>query len=135
VKPKRRGLGILELTVAGILVGLLATAVMQLVVVSANQHRALAKRHVAIQESANVMERLSVTAWEELTAENVAKLELSEEARKSLAGATLEIEITGAEGDPAAKRIKVVIRWPDRPGRPDLSVRLLAWRYRTGGEA
>jgi hypothetical protein len=127
-RPIRRGLGILELTVAGILVGLLATAVLQLLVLMTNQHRSLYKRHVAIQESANVMERVSGISWDNLTSENLAQLAVSQEAQESLPDVALAIEVSEAEDD--AKRVTVVIRWPDRPSRPDHTVRLVAWRYR-----
>jgi hypothetical protein len=122
------------MSIAAILVGMLATAVVQLALVMAGQHRGLAKRYVAIQESANIMERVSATPWTELTTENVADIELSPEAQQSLSGATLEIQVSAAEGEPAAKRVTVVIRWPDREARPDHVVRLVAWRYQVGGE-
>ena len=131
---ERRGVSLLEMSIAAILVGMLATAVLQLVLVMAGQHRGLAKRYVAIQESANIMERVSAMPWTELTSEAVAEMELSPEAQQSLSGATLAIEVGQPEGEPAAKRVTVVIRWPDREGRPDHKVRLVGWRYQVGGE-
>jgi hypothetical protein len=118
--------------VAGILVGLLATAVLQLLVLMTNQHRTLYKRHVAIQESANIMERASAISWEDLTEETLDQFDVSEEAKESLPGVEVAVEVSDVEDN--AKRVTVVLRWPDRPSRPDHSVRLVAWRYRTGDE-
>ncbi|HID78762.1 MAG TPA: hypothetical protein EYP56_22555 [Planctomycetaceae bacterium] len=129
MRYKRTGLTILELTVASVVVAVLAVAVVQLVAVMAGQQRAVARRHVAIQECANVMERAFGRRWEALTSEGLEAFELSPEARRSLPGARLAIEVAQSDTQPDAKRITVTIRWPGRPGTPEHTVRLVAWRY------
>ena len=121
----------MEVAVAGVLLATLMTVCLQLFKATAAQRRALQDRHAAIRETVNLMERLSVYPWDELTPKNVAVLEISDESRQSLAEARLEIDVTRTPDEPEAKRITVTLQWQNHSGRPERPVRLVAWRYRT----
>ena len=62
------------------------------------------------------------------------QMERSEDARRALPDGELQVEVAPSDEQPDAKRIAVVVRWPGGPEQPDRSVRLVAWKYRTGGE-
>jgi len=126
----RRGVTILEAIVAaGMLVGVMAICLQMLGAVAA-QRRAAEIRQTAIRETANVMERLGSTPWDELTEQSVQGIHLSKEAGQGLPEGELKIDLTNPTDEPDAKRIAVSLRWKDRTGRFVLPVRLVAWRYR-----
>jgi hypothetical protein len=121
--------------VAAVLLAAVMTVCLQMLTLTAAQHRALEDRQTAIQETANLMERLCARAWADLTAESVRDVQLSEQARRSLPDAELEIKLTSrpttsSDGEPDAKRIAVALHWQHRAGQPLRHVQLVAWRYR-----
>jgi Tfp pilus assembly protein PilV len=131
---RRRGVSILELSVAIILAGVLLTGIGQLLAVVAAQQREGERRLAAMHEAANQMERLAAIPWAELTAEAAAELQLSEEAAAALPGGTLEARVTDLEASdeeyaPAGRRVEVAISWRNPAGREVDPVRLVAWRY------
>jgi type II secretory pathway component PulJ len=119
----------LELLIAGVLLGVLMTVCVQMLSAAAAQRRAADDRQTAIREAANLMERLSTVSFDKLTPEGVAKLQLSDEARRALPGGELEIQLSSPPSEPGAKRIVLLLRWQDRSGRPVRPVRLTAWRF------
>ena len=127
---RRRGFTLLEITTAGILLAVMLVVCVQMFRATAAQRQALRDRRIAIREADNVMERLCARAWEELTPKSVRDLPVGEELRQALPGSELEIQLVRPDDEPNAKRITVVLRWPARSGRPDHSIRLVAWRYR-----
>ncbi|MFH1264389.1 MAG: hypothetical protein ABIK89_01590 [Planctomycetota bacterium] len=131
---RRRGSSLLEVTAAGILLAMMLTVSLQFFRATAAQRRGLQARRTAVEEVANVMERLSARPWEELTAENAGQVEPSPEVRQALSGSELKIDVLQTEGEPEGKRITVALRWPAGPEQPDRSVRLVAWRYRSGND-
>ena len=125
----RRGMTVLELLFAGALLAVLMTVCLQMLSAAAGQRRAAEDRQTAIREAANLMERLSTVAWDDLTPEAVGDVQLSDEARRALPGGELEIQLSSPAEQPEAKRIVVLLRWQDRAGRFVRPVRLVAWRY------
>lgn len=126
----RRGFTLLEVTVASIIMAMMLTVCLQFFRATAAGRRAQEHRQTAIREAANLMERLTVRRWDELTPATVGRVRLSQEAREALPNGQLEIDLTESPEGPDAKRIAVLIRWEDRAGRPKLPVRLVAWKYR-----
>lgn len=151
---KRRGMFLIEMAVAGVLLLALTTLCVRYFAVTATQRRALDQRQTALCEAANIMERLTAEPFSELTSEESAKISLLSETQAALPEGELKIdladEIVGQpsrlpdnagetpapqqiENDikkPAAKRITVTIRWQDRDGQWIEPVRLVAWRYK-----
>jgi prepilin-type N-terminal cleavage/methylation domain-containing protein len=130
----RRGYSMIELLTAAALLATLLTVCVQLSGAASGEQRALRRRQAASNEAANVLERLSIRPWNELTDKNLAELPLSAAARQSVPEARLEVRVAEAAGQAGAKRISVLIRWPDRDGRSEQTVRLRAWRYRAAEE-
>jgi prepilin-type N-terminal cleavage/methylation domain-containing protein len=130
----RRGYSIIELLVATALLATLLTVCVQLSGTATAEQRAVGQRQAAMNEAANVLERLSIRPWDELTDKNLSELPLSAAARQSVPEARLEVRVVQPAGQPGVKRISVLVRWPDRDGRPERTVRLTAWRYRAAQE-
>ena len=140
---KRRGLYLLEMAVAGVLLLTLMTLCVRYFAVTATQRRALDHRQAALGEAANIMERATARPWSDLTAEGLAKISLSPETKAALPEGELKIDLADEDARPSppaplpkgegkleAKRITVTIRWQDNQGQWTQPVRLTAWRYR-----
>ena len=126
----RRAFTLLELIAASVLIGMMLMLCVQVATVTAAARRRAETRMIAMQQSANVMERLAAVPWEQLSEENIEKLELDKQVRRLLSGAKLEIELATPPDEPQAKRITVSIGWSDRTGQAVRPVRVVAWRYR-----
>ena len=130
---RRRGYSIIELLVAAGLLATLLTVCAQLSGTASAEQRALRQRQAATNEVANVLERLSIRPWNELTDKALGELPLSAAARQSLPEGRLEVHVVQPAGQAGAKRISVQIHWPGRDGRPEQTVRLTAWRHVSPG--
>ena len=125
----RRGMTLMEVVVAGVLLFALMATCVRYFVVTRMQERALDQRQAALQEAANVMERLMPRPFNELTPESVSHISLSRETQRILPRGELKIELRGEDAKPPAMRIMVTIRWQDQNNEWTRPVRLAAWRY------
>jgi len=121
---------LLELAVAGALLGTLLVVCLQLLQASAAQRRSADQRQLALIEVGNVLERLAARPWAELTPKSVANEKPSAWLGNRLRDAELKIEVTTPAGDPDAKRIAVSLRWQDRNGRYLPPVGIATWRWK-----
>jgi hypothetical protein len=128
----KRGSMLLESAVACVLLVALAGVCLKSFSAAANQRLAVDQRQIALREAANIMEKLAAAPWEEL--ERAAGPAFAENAKKNLPreldGGSVKVEVASLEGEPAAKRLAVEIRWLDKDDRQAQPVRLTAWRYR-----
>ncbi len=127
---RRRGLTLLELTVAMVILGALMSLCVKWVAAAGGQQREARWREAALREAANVMERLTAQPWEKLSQELASSASLSEEVRGSLPDGALTVQVTEAAGEPPSKEIAVTVRWRPRPETPEAQVRLVAWKFR-----
>jgi Tfp pilus assembly protein PilV len=133
----RRGMTLMELAVAGVLLGTLLVVCLKLLVATAAVRKSVQQRQLAVIEVGNVMERLATRRWAELTPRAAAAVRLSATARQRLPGAELKVEVIDVAAgwqaaplpSPPAKRISVSLRWQDQTGQylPPLTV--TTWRY------
>lgn len=127
---RRRGMSLLEVIVAGIILATLLSLSLEVMQNVGSQRRTLRQREVAAQEAANVMERLMANDWASLTPEAAKEFTLSAETGRALPEGKLTVEIAPVSGNPEAKRVHVSITWPRGPEQPDQRVELVAWKYR-----
>lgn len=106
-------------------------AIAQLLALVAHQRREIDRRRVATLEAANMMERVMMTPWDELTDERLSSWSLSSTAQRSLPDGRLEIAVTRDEQPSAAKRVHVQVDWRNHAGQYDRPVLLVAWKHRT----
>jgi type II secretory pathway pseudopilin PulG len=131
---RRRGITLVETLVAAAVLGGLTVVCVKFFAASVAQQEQMRDRSRAVQLAANVMERLAATPWEQLTAENIRRLQDADELRQGLPEATIEIQLAQPSGEPDAKQIVVLVRWPSPPDVLQRPVRLVAWRYRLAGK-
>ena len=120
---------LLELAVAGALVGTLLVVGLQLLSTAVAQRRAVDQRQCALLELGNVMEQIAACPWPKLTTPMLSREKLSASAARQLPGAELKIEVSTSTGQPNAKRITATLRWQDRSGQLTAPVTLTTWRY------
>jgi Tfp pilus assembly protein PilE len=126
----RRGMMMIELAVAGVLVGTLLVVCLQLLSAALAQRRAADQRQCALLELGNVMEQVTARPWTELTTAILSQKKLSPSADSQLPGAELKIEVSPLADEPNAKRITAALRWQDRSGQLLAPVTVTTWRYR-----
>jgi hypothetical protein len=127
---RRSGVTLLEVVVSALLLGMMVSVAMQMFKTAGLQRRAIERRHVAIREAGNVLERIAALPWARLTPQSVGEFRLSEAARQALPGAELAVELTEPGQEPGMKRIAVRIGWQDRPEAPPRPVQAVSFRYR-----
>jgi type II secretory pathway pseudopilin PulG len=127
---KRRGFTLWEALVAMFMLAGLTTLCLQFFAAETDQHQRLFAHLAATQEAANLLERTEALAWNDLTNNAVAKLQLSAQAKQSLPDGRFDVLIDEPSGTPISKRIAVSVHWRPRRGEPEREVRLVAWRYK-----
>ena len=128
---RRRGFGLIELTITAILAVTAMTVTVQLVGWVAAERRAALRRERALLEAGNLLERLAARPWEVLGTDpaHPPAVSLPESTRAVLPGASVAVEVHAVEGPVASKRVAVVIRWRDGTGTFEAPVRLVTWVY------
>lgn len=132
-RARRRGFGLVEMAITGLLVAAAMAATVHVVAWVALERRAAGRRERALAEASNLIERIAARPFDEIRPESLTTAQVSEAARAYLVNPTVEARVANFDDAPARKRIVVEIRWGDRAGRPESPVRLVAWAYRQGG--
>ena len=125
----RRGMTLLEVGVALVILAAAMTALVQLLSLSARQRRLDDQRSLALVELANHAESLAMLPWNELTAENLAGWQPSAELAALLPTAECHAQIEEEPGSPSARRIELQIAWTNAVGEQVTPVRLTLWRF------
>ncbi len=96
------------------------------------ERRAWDRRQWAVQEAANVMERVTSQPFENVTTSAMQGLALSPEARRLLPAAQLKVDVRADDpaGGPGSKRVAVQVRWHNSSGDWDAPARLVSWIHR-----
>ncbi len=129
---RRAAFTVTECLVALVLLGAAAALMAQLVAAVGVQRRVADQHALALQETANLLERLFALPYAELTTQRAAEFQLSEAAQQRLPDARLQIDVNSTAGPPAAKEIRISLRWLDRSGRHGAPAELTAWRHDDG---
>ena len=131
---RRRGFTLLEITVSAVLLATAMSLTVQLLGALAAERRAAERQLCAVQEVANLMERVASRPWEDVTPESLRAVRLSDRAMQALPGAELAATVDDASATRGEKRISLRLRWRNRAGTWSAPVRLTAWIYRHGGD-
>jgi hypothetical protein len=105
-------------------------AIAMLLTVAGRQQRVVAQRFAAVQEAANVMERVMGLSWDELSSERLASLQLPPETQRTLTLGRVNVELIAEDSSPPAKQVMVRIDWQDASGERVEPIQLTAWKYR-----
>lgn len=125
----RRGVVLLEVIVGCSLLAVFLAVCVQLLSVTALERRDIERRAVAMQEAANVIERVSAMGYDDVTPEKLKAIKLSPDIEQILPGATAQLSVDEESGDVPAKRVRVEIRWNAGRGN-QAPARLTYWVYR-----
>ena len=128
----RRGFLLVEFAAAMLVLAVAMAVTVQILGWLAAERRSAERRQSAADEAANVLERLTLRPWDDLTPEAVRGVPLSDQARRVLPDGALSVQVAEAGKDVAMKRITVEVRWRDRAGGATKPVRLTAWVARRG---
>ena len=131
---RRRGFTMVEIVAAVVLLATAMSLTVQILGALAAERRAAERRLCAVQEVANLMERVAARPWGEVTPESLKAVSLSPRAQRALPGAELAATVGDASASRGEKRIGLRLRWRDRAGDWTAPVRLTAWIYRHGGD-
>jgi hypothetical protein len=121
---------LLEVIVAGSLLGTLLLICLQLLGAAADQHRAADVRQCAILELGNVVEQVMARPWAELTEAAAGQEKLAPSAQRQLPGAELKIAVVTEAKDPSAKRVTATLRWQDAKGKYVAPLSVTTWKYK-----
>jgi len=132
-RPRRRGFGLIEMAVTGLLLAVAMAATLQVVGWVALDRRAVERRERAVLEVSNLMERVASRPWDELSTEALVGLKLSASSAAFLPGSNLSLKVIPSDDPPIRKQIVIEIRWRDRSARTEAPVRVVAWVHRRGG--
>jgi hypothetical protein len=131
----RRGVSLIEITAALVVVSLSAVLLTQLLVAAALQQRRAEQRAIAHQSAANLLEELLARPWEELMPNGATNLPLDAQAAellpKALCTATIVAHASDGSG-PVGKSVLVSVSWQDTEAGLGESVRLAGWRFLPG---
>jgi hypothetical protein len=120
-----------EVAMSGAMLMIAMTLTMKVLGWVGMERRAWDHRQWAVQEAANLMERVTSRPYASVTADSVAALTLSPQAKALLPAAELKVNV-GENRSPegiGSKRIDLHLRWHNRFGEWDAPVRLVAWIY------
>ena len=107
----RRGMTLLEVGVALVILAAAMAALVELLSLSARQRRLDDQRSLALIELANHAEKLAALPWNELTPETLATWQPSAELTAVLPSAECRAKIDEEPGAPPARRIELRIAW------------------------
>jgi hypothetical protein len=116
-----------EIALSILLLAVVMTTTVHVLGLVAGERRAVERRELAIQEAANVMERLTAEPWDGVTPELARGIALSDGLRRALPGPELAIEVDEKDAAAGSKRVAVRLRWRNRAGGWEAPVRVTAW--------
>jgi hypothetical protein len=123
----RRGVILVEVVVGCALAALLLALCVQMLSLTAFERRDVEQRSIALEQAANLIERVAAMPYDQITPEKLAELKLPPEVEPILPGGAAKWFVTDETGDLPAKRVRVEIAW--RGGRPQRPAKLTTWVY------
>jgi hypothetical protein len=123
----RRAVVILEIVVATTLLAVIVGVSLQMFAAVRMARRESERRLVAIQETANVVERIAALPWSELDAQRLAEIKISPSVQEMLPDARLTVTLEPLATVPAARRVSVQISWAGPSGTEPIPTRIDYW--------
>jgi hypothetical protein len=127
--PRRAAL-LLELVISGIVLGMVMSAALPTLGWIARERQLTRQRQAAILEVGNLMERITLVDWDDLTPRRAASFEISDRLREQLVDSELKVTVAADDSSEGSKHVLIELYWDVVPGRPAPPVRLAAWVHR-----
>jgi len=133
--PRRRGFGLVEMAVAGVLFATIVLITVQVVGWVASERAAVGRREAATRAAGNLMERILARPWADLSTESLAPLVRSLAGSQSIAPARLQVEVLAGPllDGRGQKKVVVEVVWPERSRVNESPLRLVAWTFERKG--
>jgi type II secretory pathway pseudopilin PulG len=128
----RPGTTLVEIVVAGILLGTVMSIAVPALSWVVRERRAADRRQQATLEVENLMEQFTARSWDEITQQTAANLELPDQVTQQLPEASLSCTVDSKPETPDSRRIHIELAWSNRKGQTLAPVRLTTWVYRQG---
>ena len=129
-RSARHGFTIIEMIVATVLLSAVMVTALPLFGWIIQQRRSADQRQFAVQEVANLAERITANDWESVTSASLAKMTVSERVSDVLSDPRLQLQVADVTGPPTAKRVTIEFSWRDRAGNFVSPVRLVVWIHK-----
>lgn len=126
----RRGMSLLEITLAAGLLGVLMTVSVQMLRVMGDRQRAAERRAAALQTVQALAEQLENMPWDQLTASAADKIAIPDTISRYLPGAKLSVTVSEAREPVVAKRLMLELKWNGPRGQPVAPVQVTTWAFR-----
>jgi hypothetical protein len=127
----RRGSLLVEAGMAAAVMAIVMGMTVKVLSTVAHERRAASDRQQGALEVANLMERITAHAFDQVTPELARRVSVSDRARGALRDCELAIEISGggksAAGGQSAKRVMIRLWWKGPGGGRQAPVRLTSW--------
>jgi hypothetical protein len=130
----RPGVTLFELMVALFILTTAMAAIVQLTAVTAGQRRTIEQRRIALQEVANRAERIALLPWEKTAPEKLTTWQSSADLTAALPQATCTAEVSDEPGMPRARRIRLLVSWPNAAGQLVDPVAVTIWKFAEEGQ-
>jgi type II secretory pathway pseudopilin PulG len=123
---QRSAVTFVELMVACVLIGSLASFVVPIISRIDDVSQSARLHQIAVEELANQMDRITLRAWDEITAASLADTKLSANALTQLDDPRLEVDV---KTESESKRIRLELTWKGRAGELVAPLRLVTWVF------
>jgi len=124
-----RGMTLVEMLAALLVLGAAMAALLQLVALAAQQRRGMNERRLALLEVANRAERIALLPWDETNPEKLKGWPPSEDLLAALPTAQCSVTVTDEPGSPRGRRIRLEVLWMNSVRQPVEPVTLTVWRF------
>src|SRR5436190_20650787 len=128
------GVTLFELMVALFILTTAMAATVQLTAVTAGQRRTIEQRRIALQEVANQAERIALLPWEETARDKLTTWRPSADLTSALPQAACTAEVSDEPGMPRARRIRLLVAWPNAAGQLVDPVAVTIWKFAEEGQ-
>jgi prepilin-type N-terminal cleavage/methylation domain-containing protein len=126
---RRRGLTLLEVSMAAAMLCVLMLIAVQMFWAVTTKQPAAERHALALEAVQALAEQIGNMRWNELTTPSVGQIQMPASASAHLPGAKLAVDLTEEVEPIAAKRVTVELTWNNPPGRPARPVRLTCWAF------
>lgn len=124
-----RAMSLLEIIIATALLAALMTVSVQMIRALGGQQRSVEQRALAVRTVQALVEQISNTPWEGLTADSVNQVAAPEVVNDHLPNPKLMIRLDVEQEPIAAKRVTVELQWSGPKGEPIAPARLTTWVF------
>lgn len=132
-RTRRTGFTVIECCAAAAMLVATLTVVMTLSAAVARKRQTATWQALAIVEADNLLERLTVEPYADLTSERVVAMDLGSRLAERLPQGTVAVRVDEQAGPPERKRIQVELAWqPPRTDQPRRH-RVVTWVYAQQG--